>query len=504
MEPKTREFLVRPEVTQRTVFLNEARDFKLVRQGRLVVAKGSEAGLEYRLQKERILIGRSSACDLRLNDSSVSALHAEVLARPEGYLLRDLDSTNGIFMLGHRVREVYLNEGSQFQVGNNLLRFEPLQSVLRIPLSRRDRFGKAMGASVKMREVFAVLEKVAPSDLPVLLRGETGTGKELLAEAIHAYSLRKNHPFVVLDCGAVPATLIEDTLFGHERGAFTGADSMRRGLFEEADGGTLFIDEIGELDVSLQPKLLRVLEHHEVQRVGGVKTLPVDVRVVAATHRNLRQMVEEGRFREDLLYRLSVVEVEIPPLRERPEDIRMLVQAALAEFNAERKAAGREEMAIDPLALQLLDAHPWPGNVRELRNTLERVLHLCSGPVVSRQDLMLDMFGGNRRSTLAVDVGLPYKESKARLVSRFEQEYLTRLVQEEGGNLSRAARRAGLARQHLRTLCRRYAIPVGAEAQDGEAEGSGDPGEEITDPSLADRPQENGAPSPGEPGGEND
>ncbi len=489
MEPKTREFVIRPEVTQRTVFLSEARDFKLVRQGRLVVAKGSETGLEYRLQKERILIGRSSACDLRLNDSSVSALHAELLAKPEGYLLRDLDSTNGIFMLGHRVREVFLNEGSQFQVGNNLLRFEPLQSVLRIPLSRRDRFGKALGTSVKMREVFAVLEKVAPSELPVLLRGETGTGKELLAAAIHDYSLRKNRPFLVLDCGAVAATLIEDTLFGHERGAFTGADSMRRGLFEEADGGTLFIDEVGELDLSLQPKLLRVLEHHEVQRIGGVKTLPADVRIVAATHRNLRQMVEEGRFREDLLYRLSVVEVEIPPLRERPEDIRMLVQATLAEFNAERKAAGQEEMAIDPMALQLLDAHPWPGNVRELKNTLERVLHLASSPVVSRQDLMLDLFGNTRRSSLSVDVGLPYKDSKARLIARFEQEYLTRLVQEEGGNLSRAARRAGLARQHLRTLCRRYAIPVGAEAQEGEAdEKSGGLAEETTDPASDQRP----------------
>ena len=444
------------EVTQPTVFVSEERDFKILRSGKLVVVEGEDRGGELVVEKERVTLGRSAVCDLSLRDGSVSGIHCEIVAGPEGFLLRDLGSTNGIFMLGHRVRELYLRPGSEFQVGNNLIRFEPLDNMVKIPLSRKDRFGSVLGRSIPMREIFAVLERVSTSDLPVLLRGETGTGKELLAAGIHGYSFRKNHPYVVLDCGAVPADTIESTLFGHEKGAFTGAVESRRGVFEEASGGTLFIDEVGELAVGLQPKLLRALEQQEIQRVGGVKPIKVDVRIVAATHRDLLAQVDRGLFREDLFYRLSVVEVRVPPLRDRPEDIPLLVE----QFFKEEERPG---IQLSEDAMLSLQSHSWPGNVRELRNVMERASRLVDGDVIGAGDLQLGQQPGDRLS-LAVGDNLPYKEAKARLLAQFERKYLAQLMKEHGGNLSAASREAGLARNHLRNLCRKYEIPCGADS----------------------------------------
>ncbi|MBN2496208.1 MAG: sigma 54-dependent Fis family transcriptional regulator [Deltaproteobacteria bacterium] len=453
------------EVSQRTVFISEKQDSKFLRAGRLVVVKGTDKGRELTIDKQRCLIGRSAGCSLVLNDSSVSSVHAEVCIEPEGYLLRDLKSTNGIFMLGHRALEVFLRPGSEFQVGNNLLRFEPLENLVRVPLSARDHFGRALGSSVKMREIFAVLEKAAASNLSILIRGETGTGKELLASAVHNYSLRKNRAFIVLNCAAVPANLIEDELFGHERGAFTGAERVRAGLFEEANGGTLFIDEVGELRLGLQPKLLRVLECGEVQRLGSVRPIEVDVRVVAATHRDLWAMVDEELFRRDLLYRLSVVEVIVPPLRERPEDIPVLVEHFSSDVNRVRKDLGMSEVEFDEEAMVFLQSHPWPGNVRELRNAVERAVHLAEGDRIRRVDLMGHLFGETHQPALAVDCSLPYKQAKAELLEQFERQYLVQLMEREKGNLSAASRTADLARQHLRKLCNRYGISCGRGAK---------------------------------------
>jgi DNA-binding NtrC family response regulator len=443
-------------VTQPTVFVSEEKDFKFLRSGRLVVVEGEDRDTELVVEKERVTLGRSNVCDLTLGDSSVSGVHCEVVAGPEGFLLRDLGSTNGIFMLGHRVRELYLRPGSEFQIGNNLIRFEPLDNMVKIPLSRHDHFGAVLGRSVPMREVFALLERVSTSDLPLLLRGETGTGKELLAAAVHAYSFRKNHPFVVLDCGAVPADTIESTLFGHEKGAFTGAVDSRRGVFEEATGGTLFIDEVGDLAVGLQPKLLRAIEQQEIQRVGGVKPVKVDVRILAATHHDLLDRVDRGLFREDLYYRLSVVEVFVPPLRDRPEDVPLLV----GQFLKEEMLSGVE---VGEEALLALQSHTWPGNVRELRNVLERAARLVEGRVIGIQNLQLGRPPGDRFST-ALGGNLPYKEAKARLLGQFERQYLVHLMKEHEGNLSAASRQAGLARNHLRNLCRKYDIPCGADS----------------------------------------
>jgi DNA-binding NtrC family response regulator len=464
--PKTGKFPRLPEdITKRTVFISESQDFKLLRASRLVVVKGADLNKELVVEKERVTIGRSSISDLSISDSSVSGLHCELLTGPSGHLLRDLGSTNGIFMLGHRVREVFLRPGSEFQVGNNLLRFESLNTMVKIPLSANNHFGQALGSSIKMREIFALLERVSTSDLAVLLRGETGTGKELLAAGIHMYSFRKNRPFIVLDCAATPADLIESTLFGHEKGAFTGAEQTRRGVFEQANGGTLFIDEVAELSLALQPKLLRVLEQQEVQRVGGISSRKVDVRIIAATHRDLCTLVDQGLFREDLFYRLSVVEVNIPPLRERPEDIPLLCEHLLEQGAKLRETPGRQACTdLDDDAMVLLQSHSWPGNVRELANVLERAQQLSEGDIIGSRDLQLDPAGQSSGADWTVDWRAPYKEAKAVLLSQFERRYLIGLMDECDGNLSLASRKAGLARHHVRNLCRKYLIRCGADS----------------------------------------
>lgn len=462
VEERTSDFPKLPaEVTRRTVFISEKKDFKFLRACRLVVVKGVCAGKELVLEKERITVGRSSVCDLVVSDAAVSGIHCEIVADTRGHLLRDLDSTNGLYILGHRVREIFLRPGSEFQIGNNLLRFEPLATMVKIPLSQHERFGRARGRSIGIRQVFSMLERVAASDLPVLLSGETGTGKELLAAGLHSYSLRKNRAFVVLDCGAVPRGVVESMLFGHEKGAFTGADQMRRGVFEEASGGTLFIDEIGELAEDLQPKLLRAIEQQQIQRIGGLRPIQVDVRIVSASHRDLRRMVDRGQFREDLFYRLSVVEVPIPPLRQRPEDIPLLVEGFLEEL---ARRSGDPAKKLSPQAMLLLQAHGWPGNVRQLRNVIERAAQLCENPVIEPDDLQLDRTEREAGGEIMADCGLPFKEAKSRLLDRFERQYFCALLDECGGNLSLAARRAGLARNHVRALCRKHNISCGSDS----------------------------------------
>src|SRR5687767_13835516 len=294
-----------------TVFDGGRATVRRLRKAKLVVVSGPDAGREIEVGKARVSGGRSIINDLVLQDKAVSGTHFEVLARDDGYRLRDLDSRNGTHCGDLKVREVFLRPGTQFRAGHTEIRFQTLSDVVEIALSEKDRFDRVIGGSASMREIFATLEKVGPSDLTVLITGETGTGKELIARGVHNASSRRQKPFVVLDCGAIPKDLIESTLFGHEKGSFTGAVGQHRGCFEQAHGGTIFLDEIGELDLSLQPKLLRVLEQREIKRVGGDRTVKVDVRVLAATNRDLRDEVSRGTFREDLYFRLSVVHVEL-------------------------------------------------------------------------------------------------------------------------------------------------------------------------------------------------
>ncbi|HEY7957490.1 MAG TPA: sigma 54-interacting transcriptional regulator [Polyangia bacterium] len=410
---------------------------------------------------EILRVGSKEGNALRLTNETVSRYHFEIESTPLGFLLRDLGSTNGTFVDGYRVREIYLPRRAQLKAGEVALSFEALGEDVAIALSAGDRFGDALGRSAAMREVFGLLEKVAPKDLTVLIEGESGTGKERLAEAIHSKSPRAKGRFVVFDCASVPATLMESELLGHERGAFTGAQGRRIGRFEEANGGTLFLDEIGELPLELQPKLLRALERREIRRVGGTGVQPVDVRVLAATNRDLTREVNRGAFREDLYYRLAVVRVRVPPLRERREDIPLLVEHFVRDALEGDEPRAREVVAgISESNWQGLAAHPWPGNVRELRNFIERTLAVSGG--VSG-DGGAETAGpqpsaplAETNAPLAIDLARAFIEAREELLAHFEKSYLEAMLAKHGGNISRAARAAGLDRMHFKRLLQRH------------------------------------------------
>jgi transcriptional regulator with GAF, ATPase, and Fis domain len=431
---------------------------------RLLVVDGPDKGRELSIEKERVTVGRSVICDLPLNDQAVSGTHFEIQAHERGFLLRDLESTNGTFCGDLQVKEIWINHNQTVRVGQSVLRFEPLDRTVDIDVSLRESFHELIGKSLRMREIFALLERVGPTDLTVLIRGETGTGKELVARAIHRASRRAQESLVVQDCSAIPKDLIESTLFGHEKGSFTGAIDKKTGCFEQAEAGTIFLDEVGELDLSLQPKLLRVLEQRTIKRVGGSKEIPVDVRVVAATNRDLRKMVSQGSFREDLYYRLGVVTVELPALRERPEDIPALIQSFLTQVSLRRFADEGRSFTVSDEAMARMVAYEWPGNVRELRNTVERAASLAEGDRLEVPDLLPT----SQRSTsehpgvggagAAVEEGMPFKEAKQRVIDQFEAAYLRSLLDKHGGNVTRSAQAAGLTRYHLRELAKRYGI----------------------------------------------
>jgi transcriptional regulator with GAF, ATPase, and Fis domain len=464
-----------------TVFVGARPTARRLRKSRLVVLEGPDEGRELEIARELVTVGRSPVCDLTLTDKSVSTRHFSIIADDRGYLLRDEGSTNGTFYGDVRLKEVYLKSGTVFRAGNTVLRFQPTGDIVTIELSERERFDQVIGASVRMREIFAHLERVSPSDLTVLVQGETGTGKELIALAIHNFSARKKKPFVVLDCSAIPKDLIESTIFGHEKGSFTGAIAQHRGVFEQADGGTIFLDEIGELDLNLQPKLLRVLENRELKRVGSDKTIKIDVRVVAATNRDLRKMVTEGAFREDLYFRLSVMQIQLPPLRERPEDVTLLVNHFLGVMNEQRQGWGRPPLQVSAEAMQALKRRQWPGNIRELKNVVERAASLGEGPVLTVRDFMLGSENAPPPLPVAVqaapvavapdggmlapgdlhffvDIDLEYKDAKQKLTDEFEAVYLKKMVERHKGNISQSAKAAGLTRYHLRELLKKHGI----------------------------------------------
>ncbi|HEX3905423.1 MAG TPA: sigma-54 dependent transcriptional regulator [Polyangia bacterium] len=328
-----------------------------------------------------------------------------------------------------------------------------------------ERFGRMIGRSSAMQVVFDVLGKAASSDATILLEGETGTGKEVSAEAIHLGSPRKDKPFLVVDCGAMPPQLLESELFGHERGAFTGAVSSRQGVFEAAAGGTVFLDEIGELSIDLQPKLLRVLERREVRRVGTNNHFPVNVRLVAATNRSLRDQVAAQKFRSDLYYRLAVVEVKLPPLRERLSDLPLLVDHVVRAFAGVDPATAAKVRA--PEFLDALGRHTWPGNIRELRNYLERCVALRDfSPPRSVTGSMPAVAGPES----AVNVGQPLREAREAWVSAFERRYLEELLRQHENRVSAAARAAGVDRIYFYRLLWKHGLrtrePSGREPDD--------------------------------------
>jgi transcriptional regulator with GAF, ATPase, and Fis domain len=431
-------------------------------QYRLVVVAPDGSTTAHAFRSRVVVIGSSPDAELSLDDRQVSRQHCQLEVDARGYRLRDLNSKNGTFLGAVRINDCYLDSGLTFRVGEHALTFELGRKRVEIPLSGQDRFGALLGTSLAMREVFGVLGRVSPTDATVLVEGESGTGKELVAEAIHDHSPRRGGPLVVFDCSAVPRDLVESELFGHVRGAFTGAVADKKGAFERADGGTIFLDELGELALDLQPKLLRVLDSGQVRRVGGATSVQCDVRVVAATNRNLQREVEAGNFREDLFYRLAVIRIALPPLRKRPEDIPLLVQHFLDDVG---RSAGRSDLQVGFSTMEKLKRHRWPGNVRELRNFVERAAVLAEGDRVETRFLKL----GQRASDTATDDGmpagiagdiridedLPFKDAKNRLVEAFEVAYWSRLLERTGGNVSKAARIAGVHRKSVEYIMKK-------------------------------------------------
>jgi DNA-binding NtrC family response regulator len=440
-----------------------------LRRCRVEVVSGPDAGLVRDVEAAVIRIGARRGNDVQLSDSKVSGLHCEIRLDDRGYRLRDLDSTNGTYVSSLRINDVYIAGGAQIALGGTRLKFEPLGESIEIELADTDRFGSMIGRSVKMREMFARLEKLSRADTTVLVTGETGAGKELVAEALHDHSPRKDGPFVVLDCGSIPPNLIESELFGHERGAFTGATASYAGAFERAHGGTVFLDEIGELPLAMQPKLLRVLERKEVRRVGGTKTIEVDVRIVAATNRDLGVEVNRGRFREDLYYRLAVARVHVPPLRERKDDLPLLIDHILAT------TPGGESASIAQETIDLMMKHDWPGNVRELRNVIERAVLLAEAPdsedalrrapvPAPRSEPSITVTPSQTQTaaegqmTVPVDVSIPFKNAKQNVISEFERRYISRLLAQHDGNISAAARAAGIDRMSIHKMLHRLGL----------------------------------------------
>jgi transcriptional regulator with PAS, ATPase and Fis domain len=429
----------------------------------LVVVEGPDRGRRHALGAAPVVVGTDAACDLVLADARVSGQHLRIADDDHGgHVVVDLGSRNGTFFEGLRITEASLPLPASLKLGRTVLRFAPVAPADRPRASRAHAFGDLIGPSLAMREAFALLELAAASDVTVLLTGETGTGKELAARALHARSARRKGPFVAVDCGAVPDTLIDSELFGHARGAFTGASHARPGLFASADGGTLLLDELDGVSLATQARLLRVLEERAVRAVGADAPRPLDVRVIAACHAPLDRLVAEGRFRADLYYRLAVLQVDLPPLRQRREDLPAIVEAML----------GRRGLAgpVEGPGLATLQAHHWPGNVRELRNVIERACTLAPGAATFR-DLRI-VVGATTGTDGAppVRTDLPFADAKQAVVQAFERAYLREVFARAGGNVTAAARAADVDRKHLRGLLRRYGL-LGDDGAGDDADG---------------------------------
>jgi DNA-binding NtrC family response regulator len=419
-----------------------------IRGGLLCVAKSERASIE--VGANPVVVGRNAACDLVLDDAKVSAVHAEFLATPRGVRVRDLGSRNGVFVGDTRVGEVFLTKKSYISCGDTLLECEPTVPGV-VEYASEPGFGPIVGSSPAMLAVFDRLAKASPTDLTVLVTGETGTGKELVAQAIHKASDRAARPFVVVDCGSIPPTLAESSLFGHERGSFTGAVDKRTSPFVEADGGTIFLDELGELPPEVQPKLLRALSEQRIKAVGSNQYRTVSVRVIAATRRDLVREVNLGTFRSDLYFRVAQVRVELPALRDRLEDIPLIIKRTFDDLG-EKRAFSR----VLPHSLERLMRHDWPGNVRELRNVVAVAIAFSKdGPIDLAQHLTPLM--SSATESIATG-GRTFQDAKRDLLGRFEREYFAALRAECNGNVSEIARRSAMERAHVRGYLRRHGL----------------------------------------------
>lgn len=453
-----------PRGSATQIVLENGYPKRTVRHCELLITTPSGAVTRHHVQKTFLRIGSAPGNDIVIDDPTVSRLHCELRADEEGFRLRDLNSSNGTWVGGYRVYDLCLRPNMELRLGKTVLCFRPLEQATQIPTAKADRLGGLIGTSLAMRELYAMLQKIGPSEATVLITGETGTGKEMVAETVHQLSKRSKGPFEIFDCAAVPARLIESELFGHEKGAFTGAVQRRTGRFEAAHRGTLFIDELGELPLELQPKLLRVLESQQVQRVGGERSFPVDVRIIAATHRDLSSSVNQGSFRADLYFRLAVATIELPPLRKRREDIPLLIEHFLRQLLPQEDSKRQAILTgLSGAGWEKLKQHSWPGNVRELRNVVARTVALHGLQAEDPIDTLQVGYASPSREPETpppeasfVDLDREFGAQKTDLVTRFERAYLQGQLDRYHGNYSRAARAAGLDRMYFKRLLKKY------------------------------------------------
>ncbi len=446
------------------------RELKL-RRFCLRIVEGPDLGRTESSTGAEFAIGTATGNQFVLRDQTVSRHHCQITPGEKGFRLRDLDSTNGTFVDGLRIEAAFLKTSCLIRVGFTTCQFEVLDETVREPLSDDERFDDVLGASAAMRRIFALLPRIAASDATLLVLGETGTGKGLLARAVHRASPRASGPFVSVDCSSLPPTLVESELLGHERGSFTGAHGVHHGVFEAAAGGTVFLDEIGELPLDMQPKLLRALEERTIRRVGGTAQIDLDVRVVAATNRDLRLGVNQGTFRADLYYRLNTLLVVLPPLRDRRDDIPLLAAGFYKHF------VGAASPPLDPAVIESLSRRDWPGNVRELRSWIERAALFGAeerGTLLGDEDASLagaaqvpgrddSAEPSSEGGADTTEASLSFRAAKEIATARWERRFLAQLIGQAGGNLSRAARQGRMDRNHLRDLLRRHRLPITGE-----------------------------------------
>lgn len=412
---------------------------------------------EHKLKDERVIIGKSSLCDIVLEDDYVSSRHCELYWDGDQVMLRDLGSTNGTKVAGMQVRELRLEPGAEILCGKTSLVFAVIERTRRLRSKSHSWTVPLLGQAPAFTQLARQIERVAPLSQNVFIHGETGTGKELVAAALHELSLRKDRPFIALNCGAISKELMESELFGHEKGAFTGAQQRRAGAFELASGGTLFLDEVGELPLELQPKLLRVLETGRFRRVGGREELQVDVRVFSATHRDLTEAIRMGRFREDLYYRLYILPVELPTLRQRLEDIPLLI-----DFFVEQACPADRPMTVASDVCALLKTHEWPGNIRELRNLVYRALAFCEGSVL-RKEHFLPFFKPTRAAADERGDDAPAIRALSPIKQK-EREAIVEILRACDGNQSVAAKKLGIGRTTLYYKIKEYGIDMRRQA----------------------------------------
>jgi len=443
-----------------SVTLQHVRPTEPVPRIELVVRREAGVDSERRSIQDGTLcrIGSYPSNDLTLADPKVSRFHCQFERAESGWRITDSGSMNGTWVNDLRVRDADLPFPCRLLLGDSIVEVQELASASEQEVSLTSTFGAAAGNSVAMRRLFATLDRVAKTDSTVLLEGESGTGKEVLATELVRRGPRRHKPFVIVDCASISPSLIESELFGHRRGAFTGADRDRVGAFEAAHGGTVFLDEIGELPLDMQPKLLRTLESHQIRRIGDHRSIGLDVRVIAATNRRLEREVNHGRFRDDLYYRLSVVTLRIPPLRDRLDDIPLLVGVFLRQLGVH----GGNQL-FTPEVLSDMARYDWPGNVRELRNYVERAVVLDTVPPASTGAAPK---AAGAAAGPAIDLDQSYRDAKAHVVADFEQRYVTALLSWSKGNISMAARKAGMDRMYLHRLVQRLGIKRGSSIED--------------------------------------